>query len=86
MKNKYNRPADFKFNPDKSENAKCSCIEKGEIVSQCLETGICPTLKILSVHKGFKWAEKGKVRKEFEGLEKGFEAFRKIFKMIGKIK
>ena len=86
MKNKYTKPEDFKINADKTENAKCRCIDKGEILPHCLETGICPTLKIISVHKGFKWAENGKVKKEFEGLEKVITVFRKIFEAIGQRK
>ncbi|MEO5643824.1 MAG: hypothetical protein ABIS12_10880 [Bacteroidia bacterium] len=82
MKNEYKRPTDFKVDPRKHENAKCTCIDKGEIHQDCLDGGICPTLKIISVHKGYKLTKDGQIRKGLKPFGKGFEAIKKVFEKM----
>lgn len=84
MKNKVTKPKKhFKASKGKSENVKCTCIDKGDISSSCSENGICPTLKIIGL-RGFKYKDRRGIRKELKAFGKGIEAFRKIFKSMRK--
>lgn len=73
MSKKYSKPSDFKIDPNKTKTTKCNCIGNRKISKQCLIKGICPTLKIISVHKGFRVTVNKKIRKEFEGVENGVD-------------
>jgi hypothetical protein len=78
---KYTKPSDFKINPNKSQNTKCTCIAKGEIFPPCLDKGICPTLRILNVYKGVK-IKRGKIQIVFKGVRKENEGFQKVLEFL----
>jgi hypothetical protein len=84
MKKRFTKPEHFNVDPKKPGNAKCTCIEKGAIAPTCLDNGICPTLNIISVHKGFKLTQGGKIRKGFKPFRKGIESLRKAFEQMKK--
>jgi hypothetical protein len=78
MKQKYTKPSDFKIDSNKSKDTKCGCIGNKQISQECLDNGICPTLKIISVHKGYKVTGTGKLKEGFDGVEV-------VLRFIGKI-
>ena len=60
---KFKKPEDFSIR-ESDDTDGCVCLENGIIFFHCLETGICPSLKIIAVFKGHLRKEKSPVRKE----------------------
>jgi hypothetical protein len=69
FKKKYTKPTDFIIDPKKTNATKCVCIGNKQISQECLDNGICPTLKIISVHKGYKVTGTGKLKEGLDGVE-----------------
>lgn len=68
------KKAPFKVRDKDNEDGICTCGVQNEITPECVEIGICPSLKICAVFDGYRIGIAGlrelkdKIRKEKGGL------------------